>query len=359
MGNECTRSGNKGEWSEVYVFFRLLGEHVICSCDERLERTNQCYPLLKIERGKGKNSVLTYTYVEETDEWLVTDGLAKVTMVTSEESAKEADELLELIRCETKRTVEYPKVYKFLQRLGCDSIKAESTNKKDITLQICDIRAGHNPTCGFSIKSYLGKAPTLLNSSGECTNFLYEVRGLTVAEVVSLNSIEKTKDLMMALRNRGATLHFVDCCSDVFRKNLRYIDSSAVNILGEMVRLYYCEDKKTIESAIETLAEADPLHYEECGPYREMVKRLLMAVALGMTPGKPWDGKTEVTSGFIVVKPDGDVVTYHVYNRDAFMQYLYLCTRFEKPSRSRHHYARLFEVDGKIYIKLALQIRFR
>ena len=47
------------------------------------------------------------------------------------------------------------------------------------------------------------------------------------------------------------------------------------------------------------------------------------------------------------------------YNRNDVEDYLYNNTRFERGSRTRHHYGKLYrENDGKVYIKLNLQIRF-
>jgi len=55
-------------------------------------------------------------------------------------------------------------------------------------MQIHDPLTGHNSIGGFSIKSDLGNAPTLLNASG-ATNFVYEVEGLTADDIAEINSI--------------------------------------------------------------------------------------------------------------------------------------------------------------------------
>lgn len=350
-----SKSANIGEWSEVYAFFRLLGDCAIYPCDEKLVKTEEAFPVLRIMRGNGVHNVLTCKYDKNSHVWRISEGESGEVIVYPKEGESEAKDLLKLLEA---NTLKYPKACKFLQRIGIRAIKANSVNKKDITLQIGDVRAGTDPICGFSIKSYIGQPPTLLNSSGDCTNFLYEVSNVPIDCVEELNRIEATNDLMKKLKELSASLNFVESCSPTFKGNLRYIDSSMEFLLGELVRLHYVEQMRTVHEAVEHLAKNDPLRYRDAGPYRECVMRLLVAVSLGMTPGKKWDGKTDATSGFLVVKPDGDVVTYHIYNRDAFKQYLYMCTKFDKPSRGRHHYGRLFERDGKVYIKLNLQIRF-
>ena len=252
----------------------------------------------------------------------------------------------------SKELRNYQKAFKFLSYIGVCSCKASSKDKKDISLQISDVRAGTNPTCGFSIKSYVGGAPTLLNSSGDCTNFLYEVAKLSPDDVKAVNSLKDTGERMEFLSSKSASLSFINLCSDTFRHNLYYIDSCMCKILGEILKISYTKKLRSVKDATEFLANGDP------GPYSEYVKRLLVAVALGMTPGHKWEGKTDETSGFLIVKPDGEVVTYHIYNHDAFKDYLYLFTCFERPSRSRHKYGELFIEDNHVYIKLALQIRF-
>jgi len=92
--------------------------------------------------------------------------------------------------------------------------------------------------------------------------------------------------------------------------------------------------------------------------YEFKIKNFLDAIALGMVPSKSWDGFSKAQGGYIVVKENGDVVCYHLYNRDEFRSYLYENTKFDAPSTTRHGYAELYEEDGKLFFKLNLQIRF-
>ena len=41
-----------------------------------------------------------------------------------------------------------------------------------------------------------------------------------------------------------------------------------------------------------------------------------------MMPSKAWDGHDEANGGYVIVKEDGDVLAYHLYNRGAFETYL-------------------------------------
>ena len=77
-----------------------------------------------------------------------------------------------------------------------------------------------------------------------------------------------------------------------------------------------------------------------------------------MVPSRPWDTYLNTYGGYLVVKENGDLVCYHLYNDDQFKDYLYNNTRFETPSTSRHGFGKIYEEDGELKLKLNLQIRF-
>lgn len=54
MGKE-KMSGNKGEWSELYVFLKLLSQGKVYAADEQMKRLeNIYYPILRIIREEKK-----------------------------------------------------------------------------------------------------------------------------------------------------------------------------------------------------------------------------------------------------------------------------------------------------------------
>lgn len=81
-------------------------------------------------------------------------------------------------------------------------------------------------------------------------------------------------------------------------------------------------------------------------------------IALGMVPASPWNGRYQATGGYIIVKEDGDVLCYHIYNRNEFREYLFNNTRLDTPSKVKHHFGAIEENEGKQILKLNLQIRF-
>jgi len=79
---------------------------------------------------------------------------------------------------------------------------------------------------------------------------------------------------------------------------------------------------------------------------------------MGMRPATEWDGDTTKFKGIILVKNDGDVVFYYLYNRKSFEEYLYNNVRFDRPDTSRHQYGAIYEENGEHFLKLNLQVRF-
>lgn len=83
-------------------------------------------------------------------------------------------------------------------------------------------------------------------------------------------------------------------------------------------------------------------------------KKFLCSCALGVKLAKAGDGLDEANGGYIIVKADGEILAYHIYNRNFFEQYLLDNMILERVFTSRHDYMYLYEDNGEIYIKLNL-----
>jgi hypothetical protein len=248
---------------------------------------------------------------------------------------------------------------RFMRRIHVNVLKAPSADKADINAQIHDINTGHEQEVGFSIKSDLGHPPTLLNA-GKTTNFIFKVEGLPVEKVAEINAIDtdtKILDRMAAIAKNGGRLTFIKTANNTFAANLAMIDTLLEVILAEMLVAYYNGKSKTCAGLLAQVIQADPLK-RPAAFYEHKIKELLYASALAMTPAKPWNGTIKASGGYIIVKTDGDVLAYHIYNSDKFKGYLLKNTCFERGGTHRHEYASLYEENGEIFIKLNLQIRF-
>lgn len=247
----------------------------------------------------------------------------------------------------------------FIRSIYVNKLKAPSADKSDINIHLRDVQTTHENVVGFSIKSDLGSPPTLLNA-GKTTNFTYRVNGITADDISAINAIDtRTKliDRMNAIKNIGGSLSYLKMDNEVFYENLIMIDSQMPIIISEMLKGYYFGVASDCAGLNKHISDVNPLS-RTAEFYTHKVRELLCAVALGMKPATRWDGSDAATGGYIIVKVDGDVLAYHIYNRDAFKRYLMKNTRFETPSSSRHEFGSLYEKDGEVFIKLNLQIRF-
>ena len=354
-------TGNKGEWSEAYVLLRLLAQGRMYAANENLEQIDSMYfPILKILREEVKSRKYEYA---------VDNGERKINIYYNGQFVKshyqtqfcsEADYLYDKIVEGGNRAFSIDHTEEFLKEIGCERLAAPSSDKTDISMQIYDINTGYSPVCGFSIKSEIGNAPTLINATG-ATNFIYEVEGLSDEQIESINSIDtrtKIRDRMQRIFDEAISVKFVKVNSEVFSNNLMLIDSRLHEIVAESLLCHYKDGIGTCREVVNALEKSNPLGFPAHGYYIYKFKELLCCAALGMTPATAWDGHDEANGGYIVVTSAGKVLAYHIYNRDFFKEYLMNNTKYERASTSRHGYASLYKENEKTYIKLNLQIRF-
>lgn len=250
-----------------------------------------------------------------------------------------------------------------MKELFCTQIKASSGNKADLILIIHDRISPTFPELGFSIKSMLGSPSTLLNASG-ATNFIYRVENLGEEKKGKVNKTQghsKMRERSKIIYGNKGKLMFCEIENKSFKKNLCMIDTILPEILAELLKNYYDSKANTIQDLVEILSQNKEL-YTKYGldkeAYEFKIKSFLVAVALGMTPNKEWDGFTKAHGGYIIVKEDGEIVCYHLYNRDEFQNYLYKNTKFDTPSTTKHKFGDIYQENGEKKIKLNLQIRF-
>ena len=262
-----------------------------------------------------------------------------------------------------ERTFPIPEAETYFNGLYCAKVKADSQKKQDITLQLQDIHTGISPICGFSIKSYLGGAPTLINA-GKNTNFVFSLCGCTdqiMDEANNIRTKQKNKDRIKYLINSGCEfVPIKHSISEQFEENLQFVDTAMPELLQLLVLYSYKYAITPLSNVVDLIKKDNPLGYRNKETYKYKVKKLLCACALGMTPGKKnWEGTEDANGGYITVKRDGTVVCYHVYNRTDFENYLYDYTRFERADTSKMKYLKVYKENDEYRIKLNLQVRFK
>lgn len=353
--------GNKGEWSEIYVLLKLLGDQKIFSGDKNLVKIdNLFYPIIKIFRDESQG-VIQY---EINSDVIVVSNSNVIDRFPIEYFQNNAILILNRI-FESHKTFRVPEVERFLSLIQCNFLKAKSSKKTDIRILIHDLRLDRRHELGFSIKSQLGGDSTLLNA-GQTTNFIYELKNFNhpisiVSKINSIASRNKIRDRLALILEYGGQLDYVNLEQPIFKNNLVLIDSALPEIVSEILKIYFTTPAKTMKEVVEIITDTNPLNYDSRFKhkfYEYKIKKFLMEIALGMMPSKVWDGTYDATGGYLVVKEDGEILCYHVYDKNQFEDYLFNNTRLETASSSRHGYGIIYQEGKSLFLKLNLQIRF-
>jgi len=353
--------GNKGEWSEIYTLLKLLGDKKLFSGDKDLNKIeNLFYPIIKILRDESEKNL---EYQIDGD-FVIINNDEEITRFSIEQFQQNAIVLLKSIKS-SNETFRVPEIERFLELISCHSLKAKSSKKTDIRIVIHDSRLDRREELGFSIKSHLGGDSTLLNA-GRSTNFIYSIENFTqpnsiANQINSIDSKSKIKDRLALIEMYGGLLRFHDLENQVFKNNLILIDSALPFILAEIVKMFFITKLNSLKDIVENIAQTNPMQFDmqfKHRFYEYKVKRFLMDVALGMMPSKVWDGVYDATGGYLVIKEDGEILCYHLYNRNQFEDYLFNNTRLETASSTRHEFGKIYQENSGMFLKLNLQIRF-
>ena len=355
-------TGNKGEWSEIYALFKLLGDKELHPGNTEIKKIqNLVYPILRILRTEVNGN---FEYSIE-DDIVVISGNEEVFRIPISEFKERANYLLSEIKSNTG-TFSVPEIEEFMQSINCLSLKASSSAKTDITIVVHDQRTGLQPSLGFSIKSQLGNPSTLLNA-GETTNFVYKIVDVKInkqeiSDINNISSRSKIKDRIVEIKNKGGKFEFVKTQRTIFSNNLILIDSLLPQILSNVVLNFYSSSHSNTEELVKLTEEENPLKFDTTDKhllYSYKIKRFLTDIALGMMPSKVWTGKYDATGGYLIVKADGEILCYHIYNKNEFENYLLANTKLDTASSSRHGFGEIYEENGELFFKLNLQIRFK
>ncbi len=336
-----------------------MSDKVLFAGNDDLEKIeNLIFPVVKILRDESKG---TFEFGYE-DDIVVISSDKEQFRIPILKFREQASLLLFKLKDASSRSFSVPEIEQFINSFHCHTLKASSSVKSDIRIVIHDHRTGANAELGFSIKSQLGGASTLLNA-GATTNFIFKVVGIETREIEIVNEIggrSKIKDRIKTIEKKGR-LDFIKTESAVFGNNLSLIDSSLPRIVAEMLHEFFSTSVSKTAELVEEITKSNPLNYDlktEHPFYSYKIKRLLTDIALGMVPSKVWTGELDATGGYLVVKEDGEILCYHIYNRNEFEDYLINNTKFDTASSKSHGFWKLYEDGGNIYFKLNLQIRF-
>ena len=364
------KTKNKGEASEFYAFVYILGNQLVPVVDGTLTATNQSVQFNSLKRADED-------YIFQTEDRIKVLARGDTFYISRKDCKKYAADLLHLLFAQDKIQEDDPTVQKLFNLLRTEKISAKSQDKMDFSAEVCEPQSPLSRYLGFSVKSYIGNDPTVINANrnNSSVRFVILKNGETpTKEEMSpfLNLDEKRlgpKELFSKLLSEGFTLKYSSCGGEALEYNLRLIDSSLPEILAQLLVARYVdyETKESFASLVKKVAEKPEI--PEIAELGDSVSRrensltfklqnFLFAFSTGATVSRFWDGQEQATGGIIIVTKNGRVQCLELTTRNAIGQYLMNFSYFDNPSTSRHGYGRVFaEPDGKYYVDMQLQVR--
>lgn len=350
---------NKGEWTELYTFLKLIHDKEISLSDKTLS-PHETLGKLSVDKVSTLNIQESCFLCE--DDLVVVKNLEQNTEKRLNVSDFINPNVLSHLAEKIKSGSNAFNIREFemiQDRLGISIVRGGTSGQKtDIVL---DIRhpSFSKQNEGFGIKSYLGSNPTLLNASGQ-TNFIYEVENLTrdaLDEVNSINTRTKLIDRITKIHELGGSLKFVSIERKTLQYNLSVVDSCMPELVSEMLLEYYVNNESLAKRNLRNIFRNGHTFGTDLPSLETKIKRLFLSILLGFFSGTKWDG-SYLANGTVVVKENGDQLAFHIIDKQSLEDYLYEKVRFDKASTQRHRYGMLIaENDGKIYFKLNLQLR--
>lgn len=379
--------GNKGEWSELYVLVSLLATGKLYQSDIYLNKDlDNVYEVIKAFRSEEEYD-LAFELGNQINLFKIIEGATE--LITSF-TIKELQEVTQIVLTGTKegkgRSFSIVEANSFLEKASIKKLKADPSSKADIKLRIYDHRLAKETDLGFSIKSLLGNDSTLLNT-GAGNNFIYEIENNLNSTVSEFNKrtykpeggISKLTYRLKEIEKQNCNISFDKVQSSQLWRNLKMIDGDLPEILSYALYYRWIYREKSLLEVANILEEKDPLNFYggeklEQRFYEYKIKRLLTECAMGMTSETPWSGEYDLFGGVIIVKNDGNLVCFHIYDFNLFREYLINNTMFEQAATSedgdnpghekpkpkkKYFYGWLYEDMDKLFFKINLQIRFK
>lgn len=235
---------NKGEWSEFYALIKILLDKKIYFFDKNLNLLDYYYDVIQVLRKENKKEVV-YNLLNKNIKKIYNN---KEVIILEKKLKKYIDTILYTIQITKGASFVIPEIENLFKLLQTDSIKeGHSLKKSDIDLVIKD-NNGSKHAIGFSIKSYLGSMPTLLNAS-KSTNFVFKIIGFK-GDFKTVNKIKtksKIRDRILSIIKKGGRLSFSKLDSSNFESNLKKVDTQLPKILSVFLLNFFYGNGSTLE----------------------------------------------------------------------------------------------------------------
>ena len=246
-------------------------------------------------------------------------------------------------------------------------VAKKTSGKGDIDILIYDPIHGISSNQEFSIKSFLGSDPTLFNAN-MTTNIIYKITDINenainlqhLKEINSITTRFKYIDRIGRLLELGYKVEYYNYQDTTFKLNLQVIDSDLPKILAHIVKYKYVNRITKFTDIINKITAENPMNYDLSQGHNFYDYRLvnfLVEAAMGMTSKKVWSGNYDIVGGIIIVKPNTEILCYHLIDFNKFKQYLRKASRLDNPSGSKMGYGQVYLESENSFIKLNFQVK--
>lgn len=366
----------KREIGELMTFFRLLADGKIewGNAQGCADTTAAAWPVALVQRMEHNGArryfiapdeiIMVSGELNRNGTFLVDESQESL-HVPRQDFADAAQLLLELLQSAAGQdTVEVPDGLEgFLNALNIYDLEAKTEDRTDLSVAFWSVDA---PLTGFCVRCRLSPMNPLLDG-GRTANLKLEQTGVkfavpTVNKVNALpESPTEVMDRMLMIERLGGALKFADVADRVFRCNLQMIDLHFPRMLAEMVRAMHLEGLARVSDLTRYITQTNPLKIKDeligkHGFYEHKMKQFLLALALGMRPAKIYRGTDSAIQGWLLTDTAGQIVGYHTWRREAFADFLFENSRFEKGSLEKDKYGFLERENGVWYFKLNAKI---
>ncbi len=346
-------SANRGEWSELYAIGYLITRGGGYGADEFTKIDPSIfYKVLQIVDNPSGQSETIYKLHEREVE-VFQNGVAVIRIAKEEIAIKVTSFFEDLLVHAQAHAFSLDSGQDLMKLIHKDKLSASSSLSADLHLILEDIETKtETPKKGFSVKSEIGSPATIFNAS-RSTNITYRISGK--ADPSPFDKINAVKANVANLTKNGFILEFERFDNPTFEKSLKNIDSNLPLYLAKVL-LAYTNSKTTKMNKVCEIAF--PAIANDSDVKIQKVKKFLSAASMGLKAATEWSGYPEDFGGMLLVKKDGEVLFYYLYNMKKFEEYLFNHLRFETPLASRHGFGQVYKEGDEFFIKLNLQIRY-
>lgn len=338
---------NRGEWTEAYVFMRLLGDGRIYGASAELVKDESTYiDIINIIRDEPDKILIFERFVDANIAYIRASKEGdEIAVVTAPELSEYAGLLYDRIKTLTgNRTIDAENVQEYLESIGIETPKANLSSaakerygaKTDVIITSEDSLDHSRSTEGFSIKSHIGSPATLFNCS-QTSGFTFKIVDCSEQAMHTLNSHDAFLSIVNSIKE-NYSLEYSGCRNEAFEQNIAIVDSRMEEVLSTAVLAqagyYGANNSNDVSYICDRLIELNPIGVRNPRMfYPAKFKDFLFDSFAGMTASSIWNGRKRLTGGYIDVSREGEMLYYRAISDDVFCNYLFENTYFDRPDR--------------------------